>query len=266
LRAANRSLLQCFTGLLVVSDEDAQRFRRVYPFPQRIEVVGDTRYDQVYIRSLEKIGERLLPATVLRDKRVVVAGSTWPSDEQHLFPAFRRLVDSYPDLLLIVVPHEPSAERLAEVEQALRAHRLSWIRLSTLRNNGALRPFQVIVVDRVGFLANLYSLGHIAFVGGSFGPGVHNVLEPAVYGTPVLFGPRIQNAREALRLQSRGAGMLVESGEAIYHTLNRLLRDYRETSTSAPRKRPWPGCSSIWRGPRVRPLKPILNNLMIASR
>ena len=96
---------------------------------------------------------------------------------------------------MIIAPHEPRPQRIQEIETMIKKMRLNSIRLSELKNNGV--DFHCLIIDRIGLLANIYSLGEVAFVGGSFHHKVHNVLEPAVYGIPVIFGPKINTSSEA---------------------------------------------------------------------
>jgi len=214
VRSFFKSLLPCFHYILAASPEDAQRFKRVCPQSERILALGDTRYDQVFIRSQGAKGERILPEGILADRKVFLAGSTWPSDEKHLLPALERLIHRYNDLLMILVPHEPTPKRLREIEDGLLKRSIPFIRLSQLERSYSSK-IKVLLVDRMGVLAGLYASSQVAFVGGGFGPGVHNVIEPAVMGNPVLFGPRMLNSPEARALVERGAGVIVKNADDI---------------------------------------------------
>jgi len=105
------------------------------------------------------------------------------------------------------------------------------IRYSSPQRDEEISRSQVLLVDRVGILANLYAWSQIAFVGGSFGPGVHNVLEPAASANVVLFGPKILNSPEAQELVRRGAGFIVQDEEALWSTLKKLLDNPSELET-----------------------------------
>jgi 3-deoxy-D-manno-octulosonic-acid transferase len=132
----------------------------------------------------------------------MVAGSTWPADETILLLAFARLRERRPDARLILVPHEPTVEHLARVEQRAAAAGLP----SPVRLSGAKEPGSLLLVDRVGVLATLYGAGAMAYVGGGFGSaGLHSVLEPAAWSLPVVFGPRWRNSRDAALLLQAGA-------------------------------------------------------------
>ncbi len=179
--------------------------------PPTIVVTGDTRYDQVWSRAqrVDRAGPML---TRLRTARTtIVAGSTWPPDEAVLLPAFESLRRAGIDARLIIAPHEPSPSRIAELG--------SWAERASLRAaslDAATSDSDVVVVDRVGVLGDLYALADVAFVGGGFhAAGLHSVLEPAAFGAPVLFGPRFQNSRDAALLAQRHGGTPVaDAGEA----------------------------------------------------
>lgn len=171
---------------------------------EKIGVTGDTRYDQVWSRA-----QRPAPALVqtLRSARpTLVAGSTWPSDEEHLLPAWTRIRDKIPDARLVIAPHEVSAHGVRSIESWARAGTL---RLARLDAEDAIDA-DVVLVDRYGILGDLYSLADVAYVGGGFqSAGLHSVLEPAAFGAPVLFGPRHEKSRDAARLIEAGGGAAV---------------------------------------------------------
>ena len=172
--------------------------------------MGDTRYDQVLRRSRESMRVQLLAPEVIAGKKVIIAGSTWPEDEAVLLPACRELMVERNDVLVILVPHEPTPNALEQLEQSLATH--SHIRFSAL---SGYQGESYILVDSIGILMSLYRYGHVAFVGGSFHQGIHNVLEPAVYGIPVLIGPVHENSQEATALIAAGAAILVHDWEEI---------------------------------------------------
>ncbi len=213
----NRRVYRHFTRILAVSPRDEERFRQ-WVDRDRVQVVGDTKYDQVLYRAQESRQKALLPEVIYRNRPVLVAGSTWPEDEEHLLPALVSVRQQVPDLLSIICPHEPTQEHLRRIEAVLQHHGV--IRFSRLEHYRS-QPF--IVVDRIGILANLYSLAWVAYVGGSFKQNVHNVLEPAAYGIPVLFGPVHQHSHEAQLLKADGAAVEVHNAAEIAYWLKELL-------------------------------------------
>jgi len=225
-RQACRSVYNAFTEILAVSPE-AKTFCESHFSPNRVEVVGDTRYDQVVRRAKEAEGI-VAPLRRLKSGRLgFVAGSTWPSDEDVILPVLQKLSENGLKLWVVLVPHEPTPEHLSDLEEKLKSLHLRSIRFSQISRKGEC-DCDVLLVDRVGILASLYALGEACFVGGGFGPGVHNVLEPAALGKAVFFGPRCRNSYEAGQLEKRGVGFVVENEESLYGKLFALLNDPKE--------------------------------------
>ena len=222
LRGINRHLFSLMEAILAISEEEAVRFRRLVDDPAKIIVVGDTKYDQVFERSqnLTRIAA-LLENSGLKAKDILVVGSSWQLDEDYLIPAFQRLSQKYKKLAMILAPHEPTPSRLEEIEKRLHQAQLSSVRLSQLTPDQF--ECRCLIIDQIGLLANIYYLGKVAFVGGSFYYKVHNVLEPAVYGIPVLFGPKMTNSAEAQNLLNRNAAILVDSTQKIVDVITNLF-------------------------------------------
>lgn len=219
IRSFHHYVYDAMEEILTVSAGDSASFGFFRLRHPRIEAIGDTRYDQVSIRSAEARKHAALPQEIARGKQVLVVGSSWPDDEEVLLPVLFRLQRSLPSLLTIIVPHEPTESHLEELERELNGS-TSYIRFSALNEYGGER---VIVVDSIGILMRLYASAHVAFIGGSFRQGVHNVLEAAVYGIPVLFGPRHRNSQEPLMLLERGGGFVISDSADLERTLHNLF-------------------------------------------
>jgi len=218
-RTATALLRDAYAALEVVGAidaADADRLVQLGVRPQSIVVTGDTRYDQVWLRA-QRV-DRSSP-TLLRlrsDRPTLVAGSTWPSDESVLLPAFAALKGSGVSTRMIIAPHEPTLEHVGRlVEWAQRAG-IAAARLDEPNAGQA----DVVIIDRVGVLGELYALADMAFVGGGFhSAGLHSVLEPASFGAPVLFGPRNDNSRDAALLVQRAGGAAVASASELARRL-----------------------------------------------
>ena len=158
------------------------------------------------------------------DRRVLVAGSTHEGEETLLKDAFLRLKDSYPDLCFISVPRDPG--RAGGVRRLFASAGIAARTLATLEASPD-KNFDVLVIDRIGLLKNLYSLGDLAFVGGSLvNRGGHNPLEPAAMAVPVLFGPCMDDFKEiAALLVETGGALTVTDGRQLTKTLRALLGD-----------------------------------------
>ncbi|MEX2109688.1 MAG: glycosyltransferase N-terminal domain-containing protein [Gemmatimonadaceae bacterium] len=201
-----------------ISDDDADRLRQQGVRAGRVSVTGDTRYDQVWARAHAPTPP--LVQSLRSSSPTVVAGSTWPADEEELLPAWIQLKKKLPRTRLIIAPHELSDGHLRNIVSWATLNELKITRLS---GSGA-RESDVILVDRYGVLGDIYALADIAYVGGGFhAAGLHSVLEPAAYGAPVLFGPRHAKSREASALLASGGAHAVNDREEIARRLEDLL-------------------------------------------
>jgi 3-deoxy-D-manno-octulosonic-acid transferase len=187
-----------------IDEKDAERLREQGVRGDRIGVTGDTRYDQVWSRA-----RRPTPTLVksLHSARpTLVAGSTWPTDEEHLLPAWTRIREKIPDARLIIAPHEASDSHLGSIEAWARRAGLTSARIDAREALDA----DIVLVDRYGILGDMYAIADVAYVGGGFqSAGLHSVLEPAAFGAPVLFGPRNERSRDAGRLVEAGGGAVI---------------------------------------------------------
>ena len=220
-----------------VARDHAQRFTRLGVPEQRLHVTGDARFDQVTAR-VEGLDREQPLLKRLQDRTVttVVAGSTWPADEAEILPALASARKGKP-LRIIIAPHEPDLPHLKHLEQRLDALKLKHKRLSEVENSDGNLP-EVVVVDRIGILADLYAIASVAYVGGGFHDGgLHSIVEPAALGVPVIFGPRHGNAREADELAGKGGGFVASDGAAVASLLLDLAARpvHRMTAASAAR-------------------------------
>jgi 3-deoxy-D-manno-octulosonic-acid transferase len=221
IRSFHKYLYEDFTKILTVSEDDSKGFKSFKCKNVQIKVVGDTRFDRVYSRSLASRNSRIINQDILKDKKVLVAGSTWQQDEDVIIPAFIKLLKFDRNAMMIIAPHEPTLLHLEKLEHEFAGAATS-IRLSHINN---FRNQQIIIVDSIGVLSILYNYASAAFIGGSFKINVHNVLEAAVYGVPVLFGPKIENSQEAKKLVDAGGGIMVKDKKDFYRQLRRLFSD-----------------------------------------
>jgi 3-deoxy-D-manno-octulosonic-acid transferase len=216
------------------SADDAARFALLGVEPARVQVTGDARFDQVWQRVHALDRDRpLLRLLAAAPAPLLVAGSTWPADDARLVPAVARLAQAGVRWRVVIAPHEPAESHLRVLERRLAAAGLSAARLPA-DDTAALPAVDVLVVDRVGVLADLYASADAAYVGGGFGSaGLHSVIEPAALGVPVVFGPRHGNAREAARLAAAGGGFVVEDGAGLQAVLDALGADAGRPAAAA---------------------------------
>ena len=180
----------------VVSETDAAQLKKLLPKAQ-IEVAGDSRYDQCLYRLSQN---RPLPFTIAPSTaKLIIAGSTWPEDEAVVVPTIGKTLANTPALRWILVPHENTPAHIAQLEQNLKQQQIPFVRSSnTTLWNGA----SVLLVDQVGFLAELYRYADVSFVGGSFRKQVHSVMESLACGCLTFVGPFYKNNREAIEFSS----------------------------------------------------------------
>ena len=219
LRSFHKNLFSQLTRILTVSENDANEFRSFGFNGDRIKAVGDTRFDRVYQRSLMAKEKKLINEEFLRNKKIFVAGSTWEQDEEVILPAFIKLSKVDDNAIMIIAPHEPTLLNLERIENEFDG-KLDTIRFSHLNNYSNQK---VIIVDSIGILLTLYTYAQVAYVGGSFKQNIHNVLEAAVYGIPVMFGPKIENSQEAQKLVELGGGIIIKNKRDAYRNLRTLF-------------------------------------------
>ena len=211
-----------------ISEADATRFQQLCSSKHQVVVTGDTRYEQVYKRAISvESNTEFFPGQATLNRPILIAGSTYSDDEKVLLEASQILCKDTPEHNpnLILVPHEPTSERIAEIQAELNKRKLLHRCFSELNSDANLEDIDVLVVDKVGILAKLYQLADIAFVGGSFHGSIHNVMEPAAMAKPVLFGPTIQNSYEASLLLERGAAKIAHTPQQMADVLKEWLND-----------------------------------------
>jgi 3-deoxy-D-manno-octulosonic-acid transferase len=242
----HRYMLECFAHLFVQT-ETSKRLLGTLGLTENVSVSGDTRFDRV-IGIAEKREPLPLIAAFCGDHPVIVAGSTWEEDEEEL----DHYANTHPGIRFIIAPHEVEEERLKEMEALFR----NCIRYSQWERERdpnqtqptgrpspnqtqptGRRPANVLLIDNIGLLSRLYAYATITYVGGGFGDdGVHNVLEAAVYGKPVVFGPVIEKYIEAVELTDCGGGIVIDSALEAESVFERLLLnpdEYRLTCNAS---------------------------------
>ena len=218
LRDAYRAL----DAVGAISPHDAARLQELGVRSDRISVTGDARYDEAWARANAAGAKRALLGPLESDRPTLVAGSTWPADEAPLFAAWRTVLERVPSARLVIAPHEPVPAHLDAVQ---RWAAVSGLRCATL-DNSAAGAADIVLVNRVGVLGDLYALADVAYVGGGFhAAGLHSVIEPAAFGAPVLFGPRHSASRDAALLLECGGGFSAGSADEIAARVLSLLTD-----------------------------------------
>lgn len=203
--AISRKMISRFNRIFVQDEESKQLLERI-GIQDNVEIGGDTRFDRVV-----SIADQLKPIEplhgLLEKRRVIVVGSSWPADEQlwtQLLPWCQERA-----ILLVIAPHEVDTAHITNIQKLIPGAQL----YSSLTTSNAIES-NVLIINQIGLLAKLYQYGWINYVGGGLSSGgVHNVLEAAVYGKPVVTGPHIEKYREARELAASGGLMPIKGAE-----------------------------------------------------
>lgn len=187
----------------------------------QVAVSGDTRFDRVAEHAKNKKELKEIKQ-FCGSSKVLVAGSTWPADEELL----HSIIENHSDWKFIIAPHEISEANLQGLEKQLAG---KTIRYSKLVNNTSTQP-SVLIVDTIGLLSSLYAYGTIAYIGGGFGKGIHNTLEAAAFGLPVIFGPKYQKFQEAKDLIQLKAGFSINTKAELTECFKALQADTKNSA------------------------------------
>lgn len=198
-----RRLLHCFTRLMVQDDNSLRLLDGIGV--RDVSVCGDTRFDRVTDILNARRPVPVLERFTAGDAPVFIAGSSWPADEAVYIPWLRE----HPEVKVVIAPHEYDEQRVRHLLDAFPGQAVSWTQAKV--SEDALEGKRVLIMDCFGLLSAAYRYGDIAYVGGGFGAGIHNINEAAVFGLPVLFGPNHKKFIEARELQACGGGLAVTS-------------------------------------------------------
>lgn len=221
-----RKMLNLFTHIFV-QDESSKKLLEKFNLGN-VTLSGDTRFDRVY-ETAAGAEEIPLMAGFGQGKKVLIAGSTWPRDEKVLSAiswlrqgeasaqAFRQK-----GIKLIIAPHEIHGSRINSIVQLFNHLKVLKFSEADGKNAGSA---DVLIIDNIGLLSRLYRYGDIAYIGGAFGKSLHNILEPAAFGLPVLFGPNHFKFWEAAALIDKGGAFSVANSEELESKINFLLHD-----------------------------------------
>ena len=211
-----RRQLGTFTHFFVQNEESKILLQSIGS--ENVTITGDTRFDRVAkIAATAKSDD--IVARFINGKPVVMAGSSWPPDEQIL----QQFIATTPhDVKLIVAPHEIDDSHVSQIKRLFGKTAVCYTEATPETD---FSDVKVLIVNTMGMLSSLYRYSHVAYIGGGFGKGIHNILEAVVYGTPVCFGPNHSKFQEAKDIIALGGGALVSSAEDFSHIVNNWLSD-----------------------------------------
>jgi len=218
-----RDILKCVTHFFVQNEESDLLLKSIGL--SNTTISGDTRFDRVFENA---VAPKQLPeiAAFCAAAPVLVCGSTWPEDEKLL----TSLAAKYLDWKLIIAPHEIDDSHIQSV-QALFPQA---IKFSDLKSQTPGTETQILIINNIGMLSSLYQYGKVAYIGGGFGAGIHNTLEAAAFGLPVIFGPKYSKFQEAKDLIAIDAAKSISSNEELIAAFEHFNRN--EESSIAAKK------------------------------
>lgn len=217
-----RNMLKCFTHLYVQNKESQELLHGIGL--DNVTVCGDTRLDRVLQIKADAKEFPAIAAMTAGDQPTLVMGSSWEPDEDIVIPYF----NSHPEMKLIIAPHEFDDNRL----QAMMARISRPVARYTQIEGKDPATLDCLIIDCFGILSSLYRYGDIAYIGGGFGKGIHNVPEAAVYGIPVIFGPHHEKFQEAIELKACGGAFAISNSQQCNATLDKLLADKNALQTA----------------------------------
>lgn len=189
---------------------------------ENISVAGDTRFDRVFELSKQEFND-VTVSQFKSNKKILIAGSTWLEDEDLLSEIALELKKA--GIKIIIAPHEINEEHLADVERKLSALRV--VKYSNALQ-AELSDADVLLVDCIGKLMSMYAYGNYAFIGGGFGKGIHNTLEPACFGLPIFFGPKYHKFNEAKMMIQQGSACSISKADELLERVHELESDHNK--------------------------------------
>lgn len=215
-----RNTLKCFTYFFVQTGESEAMLHTI-GFNSNVTLSGDTRFDRV-----SSIADAFTPlpeiASFCSGHKVLVAGSTWTDDEEEL----THYVKTNKNIRFIIAPHEVDEDNIKDVQKEFpNSIRFSELKENRVTSTNDSNNVNTLIIDNIGMLSRLYYYADITYVGGGFGTGLHNILEAAAYGKPVIFGPYYQDHYEAIEMEATGGATSIENALELESVLNRLWDD-----------------------------------------
>ena len=221
-----RTALKTF-DYFFVQNENSKKLLQSIGF-NNVKVSGDTRFDRV-VSILERDNSLDFIATFKDNKTTIVIGSSWPKDENLLVNYINKASDN---VKFIIAPHNIKPEQIQELKKSIRKKTILFSEKDEILKqvqNDKLEKFQVFIIDTIGILTKIYSYADIAYVGGGFGnPGVHNILEPATFGVPVVIGPNYSHFAEATALVNMEGCISIQNQTQLNEAFDLLLHNEDE--------------------------------------
>lgn len=255
VKSIKKSMYGMVDRMFVIDRSDYDNYVSMMKgYDTKVIMAGDSKFERVYEASKNIRVESVIDASILKDKKVFVIGSSWKDDEEIILPVINKLPEFGDNLLTVLVPHEPKETKILAIENNIKDNfsNLKTIRLSNIKNYS---DENLVIVDSIGKLLSLYSAAYVAYVGGGFRTGLHNVLEPAIFNIPVFFANEVKNSDEDEILLDKGCGILVSTRDRFYRDFKKLLKDKEHYSKVCS------GCSRVF-SDTLGTTKKIVENLI----
>ena len=214
-------VLNCFTHFFVQNEQSRELLAKIGI--TCVTITGDTRFDRV-LQIKEQAKQLTIVEEFVKGAKVFVAGSSWPPDED----IFIRYFNEHRDWKLIIAPHVIGEDHLQQILTKLGDRKVMRYTHGANESHGAHESYgdyEVLIIDCFGLLSSIYHYGDVAYIGGGFGVGIHNTVEAAVWGVPVIFGPENQKFQEAQELKACGGGMEISCYDDFARLMERFAQD-----------------------------------------
>lgn len=209
-----RNILKSVTYFFVQNDESKTLLKSIGL--NHVTINGDTRFDRVY-ENAQSPKQLSIIESFIGNSPTLVCGSTWPEDEKILSV----LPGKYPDWKFIIAPHEVHESHIESIEKQFPVNSVRYS-IFSLSDQTLNAEHQTLIVNNIGMLSSLYQYGKVAYIGGGFGTGIHNTLEAAAFGLPVIFGPKYDKFQEAKDLIALGAAKSISTADALINAFDNL--------------------------------------------
>jgi 3-deoxy-D-manno-octulosonic-acid transferase len=219
LKPIFKSLYSDLNKIFAVSESMKKRYSQIYN-EKNIIVTGDSRFDNVVERK-QKVKTNNLHK-IFEHKFIIIIGSSHSEDEKIIIPALKFLFDKIPESLIIFAPHKVSNNKINTLIQNFSDEKINYLKYSVFEQNKIYNNESIIIIDSIGKLFDLYSLGNCAYIGGSFKEGVHNIMEPAVFELPIIVGPVYKNSNEAVELKEKGLLNIIQNTTEFFETILKI--------------------------------------------
>ena len=213
----SRKMLSWFTHFFVQNEDSKQLLNSINI--QNVTVTGDTRFDRVFTITQQSKDLPIIEKFA-QNNTLLIAGSTWKPDEEILTKFFNQ---SDNQLKLIIAPHETHKENINRIIKLFPDKNL--VRRYSEAIETDVSNFNVLIIDSIGILSSIYKYGQIAYIGGGFGKGIHNILEAATFGIPIIFGPGFKKFQEAVDLIKLGGAFSISNFEDFQDTINSFIEN-----------------------------------------